>query len=186
MWLDAKKGGRLKGENGFLVSADPGNHPKHSTQLRTRLPVARKLADETDAAAEAAGLTDFDIARASVVARGQGLDPRGALTTALDKDMITAIEKFRDGVFDAAKSLKAAGCMGSTTPGTRPSKRPRRSAPSRSSSPEPRAAPTAGGASKKAYKPSRAAQKAMTSWGKNASMPVQLAHLRLQDDEEEG
>ena len=56
MWLDAKKGGRLKGENGFLVSADPGNHPKHSTQLRTRLPVARKLADETDAAAEAAGL----------------------------------------------------------------------------------------------------------------------------------
>ena len=62
----------------------------------------------------------------------------------------------------------------------------RRSAPSRSSSPEPRAAPTAGGASMKAYKPGRAEQKGMTSWGTNASMPVQLAHLRLQDDGEEG
>ena len=38
----------------------------------------------------------------------------------------------------------------------------------------------------KAYKPGRAEQKGMTSWGTNASMPVQLAHLRLQDDEEEG
>ena len=100
--------------------------------------------------------------------------------------MVTAFEKFRDGVFDAAKAIDAGGCMRTTTSGGRSSKRPRRSAPSRSSSPEPRAAPTAGGASKKAYKPSRAAQKAMTTWGTNASLPVQLAHLQLQDDEEEG
>ena len=188
MWLEPQRAHLLKGgkKNGFLVSANPGNHAIHTEQLRTRMPVAEKLAAATDAAAAEAGLSNFDLARGAVVARGQGLDPRDFLSSALDDKMVRAIEKFRDGVFDAAKSLKAAGCMGSTTPGTRPLKRPRRDAPSRSSSPPPRAAPTAGGLSKKAHKPGRAEQKGMTSWGQNASLAVQNAHLQLQDDEEEG
>ena len=187
MWLQPKVAANLKGEkNGFLVSADPGNHPKHTTMLRGRMPVAEELAKATDAAAEAAGLSDFDLARAAKVARDQGLDPRHALKASFDDGMAKALEKFRDRVVDVAKALNAGGCMRSTTSKSRPSKRPRRDAPSRSSSPPPRAAPSAGGLSKKAYKPSRAAQKAMTTWGTNASLPVQLAHLQLQDDEEEG
>ena len=188
MWLAPENAAHLKDgkKNGFLVSANPTNHPKHTKELLSRMPVAQKLADETDAAAEKAGLTAFDLARAAKVARDQGLDPRHALAASLNDGMVTALEKFKDGVVDAAKALKAGGCMLSTNSGGRPSKRPRRDAPSRSSSPPPRAAPTAGGLSKKAHKPSRAEQKGMTSWGTNASMPVQLAHLRLQDDEEEG
>ena len=186
MWLGPNHAHLLKGENGFLVSAEPSNHAKHQGQLLSRMPVAQKLATEIDKAAAEADLSDFDLARAAKVARDEGLDPRGALSANLGKEMVTALETFRDRVVDVAKALKAGGCMRSTNSKSRPSKRPRRSAPSRSSSPEPRAAPTAGGASKKAYKPSRAAQKAMTSWGTNASLPVQLAHLQLQDDEEEG
>jgi len=172
-------------KNGFLVSKNPGNHAAHTKELRSRMPVARELAKATDAAAEAAGLSDFDLARAAKVARDQGLDPRHALKASFDDGMAKALEKFRDRVVDVAKALNAGGCMRSTTSKSRPSKRPRRDAPSRSSSPPPRAAPSAGGLSKKAYKPGRAAQKAMTSWGTNASLPVQLAHLQLQDEEEE-
>ena len=47
---------------------------------------------------------------------------------------------------------------------------------------ERRAAPTAGGASMKAYKPGRAEQMNMTTWGTNASLAVQNAHLQLQDE----
>ena len=188
MWLSLQKGATNLGEkkNGFLVSANPTDHPKHQRDLLSRMPVAEELAKATDAAAEAAGLTAFDLARAAKVARDEGLDPRHALAASFDDGMAKALEKFRDRVVDVAKALKAGGCMRSTNSKSRPSKRPRRDAPSRSSSPPPRAAPTAGGLSKKAYKPSRAAQKAMTSWGTNASLPVQLAHLQLQDDEEEG
>ena len=186
MWLPPRTAAGLKGVNGFLVSAKPADHPKHQASLLSRMPVAQKLAAKIDTAAAEARLSDFDLARAAKRARAQGLDPRKALTAGLDKGMVTALKKFSDGVFDAAKAINAGGCMRSTTSGGRSSKRPRRSAPSRSSSPEPRAAPTAGGASKKAHKPGRAEQLNMTTWGTNASMPVQLAHLRLQDDEEEG
>ena len=175
-----------EGKNGFLVAKRPNDHPTHQEQLRGRMPVAKELAKATDAAAEAAGLSDFELARAAKVARDQGLDPRHALAASLNDDMVEALKKFRDRVVDVAKALNAGGCMRSTTSKSRPSKRPRRDAPSRSSSPPPRAAPTAGGLSKKAHKPGRAEQLNMTTWGTNASMPVQLAHLRLQDDEEEG
>ena len=187
MWVRHRHAHLLKGKkNGFLVSAEPANHPKHQADLRSRMPVAEELAAATDTAADEAGLTVFDLTRAAKVARDEGLDPRGALSANLGKEMVTALKTFRDRVVDVAKALKAGGCMRSTNSKSRPSKRPRRDAPSRSSSPPPRAAPTAGGLSKKAHKPSRAEQKGMTSWGTNASMPVQLAHLRLQDDEEEG
>ena len=186
MWLEPRNAHVLKGVNGFLVSGNPTDHATHTQQLRTRMPVAEKLAAEIDKAAAEADLSDFDLARAAKVARDEGLDPRHALAASFDNGMAKALEKFRDRVVDVAKALKAGGCMRSTTSKSRPSKRPRRDAPSRSSSPPPRAAPTAGGLSKKAYKPSRAAQKAMTTWGTNASLPVQLAHLQLQDDEEEG
>ena len=188
MWLSLQKGATNLGEkkNGFLVSANPTDHPKHQRDLLSRMPVAEEIAAEIDRAAKKADLSDFDLARAAQVARDEGLDPRHALAASFNNGMATALKKFRDRVVDVAKALKAGGCMRSTTSKSRPSKRPRRDAPSRSSSPPPRAAPTAGGLSKKAYKPSRAAQKAMTSWGTNASLPVQLAHLQLQDDEEEG
>ena len=78
-------------KNGFLVSKNPGNHAAHTKELRSRMPVARELAKATDAAAEAAGLSDFDLARAAKVARDQGLDPRDALTASFDDDMVTAL-----------------------------------------------------------------------------------------------
>ena len=57
MWLEPQRALLLKGANGFLVSKNPGNHPKHQGQLLSRMPVAEELAKATDAAAEAAGLT---------------------------------------------------------------------------------------------------------------------------------
>jgi len=183
MWLSRQKGAaNLKGENGFLVSAEPGNHAKHQGQLLSRMPVAEELAKATDAAAEAAGLSDFDLARAAKVARAKGLDPRKALTAGLDDGMVEAFKKFRDGVFDAAKAINAGGCMRSTTSGGRSSKRPRPSSPPGSPSPAPRAAPTAGGGRKKPGRKPSAGQQAMQSWGRNASLAAQNAHLRLLDE----
>ena len=116
-------------KNGFLVSKNPGNHAAHTKELRSRMPVARELAKATDAAAEAASLSDFDLARAAQVARDEGLDPRHALAASFNNGMATALKKFRDRVVDVAKALKAGGCMRSTTSKSRPSKRPRRDAP---------------------------------------------------------
>jgi len=169
-------------KNGFLVSKNPGNHAAHTKELRSRMPVARELAKATDAAAEAAGLSDFDLARAAKVARDQGLDPRHALKASFDDGMAKALEKFRDRVVDVAKALKAGGCMRSTTSKSRPSKRPRPSSPPGSPSAAPRNAPAATGAAPPSVPSSGTTGAAfMTTWGPNASLPVQLAAL-----EEEG
>ena len=177
MWLSRQKGAaNLKGENGFLVSANSADHPKHTEQLRSRMPVAEELAKATDAAAAEADLSDFDLARAAKVARAKGLDPRKALTAGLDDGMVRALEKFRDGVFDAAKAINAGGCMGATTSKSRPSKRPRTSSPPGSPSPAPRNAPAATGAAPPSVPSSGTTGAAfMTTWGPNASLPVQLA-----------
>lgn len=184
MWLKPQDAAKLKGcqKNGFLVSAEPANHTRHTTVLRTRMPVAKELAAATDAAAEAAGLSDFELAKGAVVARGRGLDPRDALTAGLDDGMVKALKKFRDGAIDAAKALNAGGCMRTTNSGSRPSKRPRPSSPPGSPSPAPRAAPTAGGGRKKPGRKPSAGQQAMESWGRNASLAAQNAHLRLLDE----
>ena len=89
-------------KNGFLVSKNPGNHAAHTNDLRARMPVAKELAKATDAAAEAASLSDFDLARAAKVARDEGLDPRHALAASFDNGMAKALEKFRDRVVDVA------------------------------------------------------------------------------------
>ena len=176
MWLSRQKGAAgLKGENGFLVSAEPSNHAKHQGQLLSRMPVAEELATEIDKAAAEAGLTDFDLARAAKVARDEGLDPRKALTAGLDDGMVKALEKFRDGVFDAAKAINAGGCMRTTTSAGRPSKRPRPSSPPGSPSPAPRNAPAATGAAPPSAPSSGTGATFMTTWGPNASLPVQLA-----------
>ena len=183
MWLPPRTAAGLKDQkNGFLVSARPADHAAHTWDLRSRMPVAEELAKATDAAAEAAGLSDFDLARAAKVARDEGLDPRGALSANLGDEMVEALKKFRDGVFDAAKALKAGGCMRTTTSASRPSKRPRPSSPPGSPSPAPRAAPTAGGGRKKPGRKPSAGQQAMESWGRNASLAAQNAHLRLLDE----
>ena len=184
MWLGPRHAHLLTGgkKTGFLVSANPTDHPKHTRDLRTRMPVAEELAKATDAAAAAAGLTDFDLARAAKVARGQGLDPRHALNSFFDDGMAKALKKFSDGVVDVAKAMKAGSCMGATTSKSRPSKRPRPSSPPGSPSPAPRAAPTAGGGRKKPGRKPSAGQQAMQSWGRNASLAAQNAHLRLLDE----
>ena len=174
MWLEPKHAQGKK--NGFLVSAEPANHPKHQADLRSRMPVAEELAAATDTAAEEAGLTVFDLARAAKVARDEGLDPRGALSANLGKEMVTALKTFRDRVVDVAKALNAGGCMRSTTPKSRPSKRPRPSSPPGSPSPAPRNAPAATGAAPPSVPSSGTTGAAfMTTWGPNASLPVQLA-----------
>ena len=183
MWLPPHQAAKLQGKkNGFLVSANPTDHPKHTRDLLSRMPVAQKLAVGIDAAAAEADLSDFDLARAAIAARDQGLDPRGALSANLGDEMVEALKKFRDGVFDAAKALKAGGCMRTTTSASRPSKRPRPSSPPGSPSPAPRAAPTAGGGRKKPGRKPSAGQQAMESWGRNASLAAQNAHLRLLDE----
>ena len=175
MWLGPNHAHLLKGENGFLVSAEPSNHAKHQGQLLSRMPVAQKLATEIDKAAAEADLSDFDLARAAKVARDEGLDPRGALSANLGKEMVTALETFRDRVVDVAKALNAGGCMRSTTPKSRPSKRPRPSSPPGSPSAAPRNAPAATGAAPPSVPSSGAGAALMTTWGPNASLPVQLA-----------
>jgi len=184
MWLAPENAHLLKGgkKNGFLVSGNPTDHPTHTQQLRSRMPVAEELADEIDEEAKKEDLSDFDLARAAIAARDQGLDPRGALSANLGDEMVEALKKFRDGVFDAAKALKAGGCMRTTTSASRPSKRPRPSSPPGSPSPAPRAAPTAGGGRKKPGRKPSAGQQAMESWGRNASLAAQNAHLRLLDE----
>ena len=187
MWLEPHTAAGLKGQkNGFLVSANPGDHPKHTRDLRTRMPVAQKLAAATDAAAKEAGLTDFDLVRAAKVARDQGLDPRKALTAGLDDGMVEALKKFRDGVFDAAKAINAGGCMRSTTSGRRSSKRPRPSSPPGSPSAAPRNAPAATGAAPPSAPSSGTGAAFMTTWGPNASLPVQLAAAALEAAQEGG
>ena len=101
MWLGPRHAHLLTGgkKTGFLVSANPTDHPKHTRDLRTRMPVAEELAKATDAAAAAAGLTDFDLARAAKVARGQGLDPRHALNSFFDDGMAKALIKSTFGGF---------------------------------------------------------------------------------------
>ena len=183
MWLPPHQAAKLQGKkNGFLVSANPTDHPKHTRDLLSRMPVAQKLAVGIDAAAAEADLSDFDLARAAKVARDQGLDPRHALKASFDDDMAKALEKFRDRVIDVAKALNAGGCMRTTNSGGRPSKRPRPSSPPGSPSPAPRAAPTAGGGRKKPGRKPSAGQQAMQSWGRNASLAAQNAHLRLLDE----
>ena len=178
MWLSLQKGATNLGEkkNGFLVSANPTDHPKHQRDLLSRMPVAAELAKVTDAAAAEAHLSDFDLARAAKVARDQGLDPRHALTAGFDDDMATALETFRDRVVDVAKALNAGGCLSSTlTPKSRPSKRPRPSSPPGSPSAAPRNAPAATGAAPPSAPSSGTGAAFMTTWGPNASLPVQLA-----------
>ena len=53
MWLEPKNAACLKGgkKNGFLVSANPTDHPTHQTNLRSRMRVAEELAKATDAGA---------------------------------------------------------------------------------------------------------------------------------------
>ena len=184
MWLEPKHAQGKK--NGFLVSAEPANHPKHQADLRSRMPVAEELAAATDTAAEEAGLTVFDLARAAKVARDEGLDPRGALSANLGKEMVTALKTFRDRVVDVAKALNAGGCMRSTTPKSRPSKRPRPSSPPGSPSPAPRNAPAATGAAPPSAPSSGTGAAFMTTWGPNASLPVQLAAAALEAAQEEG
>ena len=184
MWLEPKHAQGKK--NGFLVSAKPGDHPKHQTNLRSRMRVAEELAKATDAAAAAADLSDFDLARAAKAARDQGLDPRKALTAGLDDGMVEALKKFRDGVFDAAKAINAGGCMRSTTSGRRSSKRPRPSSPPGSPSAAPRNAPAATGAAPPSAPSSGTGAAFMTTWGPNASLPVQLAAAALEAAQEGG
>ena len=186
MWVHPRNAHNLKGVNGFLVSAEPSNHAKHQGQLLSRMPVAEKIAAATDTAAEKAGLTVFDLARAAKVARDEGLDPRKALTAGLDDGMVEALEKFRDGVIDAAKALNAGGCMRSTTSAGRPSKRPRPSSPPGSPSAAPRNAPAATGAAPPSAPSSGTGAAFMTTWGPNASLPVQLAAAALEAAQEEG
>ena len=169
MWLEPQRAHLLKGANGFLVSKNPTHHAQHQRDLLSRMPVAEELAKATDAAAEAAGLSDFDLARAAKVARAKGLDPRKALTAGLDKGMVEALKKFSDGVFDAAKAINAGGCMRATTSKSRPSKRPRPSSPPGSPSPAPRNAPAATGAAPPSVPSSGTTGAAfMTTWGPNA------------------
>jgi len=178
MWLSLQKGATNLGEkkNGFLVSANPTDHPKHTRQLLSYMPIAAELAKVTDAAAAEAGLSDFDLARAAKVARDQGLDPRDALTASFDDDMVTALKTFRDRVVDVAKALNAGGCLSSTlTQKSRPSKRPRPSSPPGSPSAAPRNAPVATGAAPPSVPSSGTGAALMTTWGPNASLPVQLA-----------
>ena len=177
MWLSLQKGATNLGEkkNGFLVSANPTDHPKHQRDLLSRMPVAEEIAAEIDRAAKKADLSDFDLARAAKVARDEGLDPRKALTAGLDDGMVTALKKFSDGVFDAAKAINAGGCMRATTSKSRPSKRPRPSSPPGSPSPAPRNAPAATGAAPPSAPSSGTGAAFMTTWGPNASLPVQLA-----------
>ena len=189
MWLEPKNAARcLKGgkKNGFLVSADPTDHPKHTRDLLSRMQVAEELAAEIDEAAKKARLSDFDLARGAVVARGQGLDPRDALTAGLDDGMVEALKKFRDGVFDAAKAINAGGCMRSTTSGRRSSKRPRPSSPPGSPSAAPRNAPAATGAAPPSAPSSGTGAAFMTTWGPNVSLPVQLAAAALEAAQEGG
>ena len=177
MWLAPENAHLLKGgkKNGFLVSGNPTDHPTHTQQLRSRMPVAEELADEIDEEAKKEDLSDFDLARAAIAARDQGLDPRGALSANLGKEMVTALKTFRDRVVDVAKALNAGGCMRSTTPKSRPSKRPRPSSPPGSPSAAPRNAPAATGAAPPSVPSSGAGAALMTTWGPNASLPVQLA-----------
>ena len=188
MWLGPRHAHLLQGgkKNGFLVSANPTDHKAHQASLLSRMAVAEKLAKATDAAAKNERLSDFDIARASVVARGQGLDPRGTLSADLGKEMVTALEKFRDRVVDVAKALNAGGCMRSTTSKRRPSKRPRPSSPPGSPSPAPRNAPAATGAAPPSAPSSSTGASFMTTWGPNASLPVQLAAAAQEAAQEEG
>ena len=186
MWVHPRNAHNLKGVNGFLVSGNPTDHAKHQGQLLSRMPVAEELAKATDAAAAEADLSDFDLARAAKVARDEGLDPRHALAASFDNGMAKALEKFRDRVVDVAKALNAGGCMRSTTPKSRPSKRPRPSSPPGSPSPAPRNAPAATGAAPPSAPSSGTGASFMTTWGPNASLPVQLAAAALEAAQEGG
>ena len=188
MWLPPSNAAKLTGgkKNGCLVSAEPTAHAKHQGVLLSRMPVAKKLADEIDEEAKKARLSDFDLARAAIAARDQGLDPRGALSANLGDEMVEALKKFRDGVFDAAKAINAGGCMYTTSSKSRPSKRPRPSSPPGSPSPAPRNAPAATGAAPPSAPSSGTGASFMTTWGPNASLPVQLAAAALEAAQEGG